>query len=126
MRHHALIVTASRWEDIDAARKQALTMFSVPFGAITSYDFAALVAPIVSSVENSYYSFAIFPDGSKEDWSVSEVGDHLRAQFKDWLRSQAYEDLSSPYAWVEVQYGDDEWETKVTDDNDAPRRARQG
>lgn len=53
------------------------------------------------------------PDGSKEGWEHSDVGDKARDSYTDWLKAQAYEDGSSPLQWVEVQYGDDNGETKI-------------
>ena len=57
------------------------------------------------------------PDGSKEGWRESEAGDSTRAAFVKWLRSRCYDDGSSSYGWVEVQYADDEGETKIVSDS---------
>jgi hypothetical protein len=47
------------------------------------------------------------PDGSKEGWDTSDEGDNARDEMVQWLRAQAYNDGSSPFSWVEVQYGDE-------------------
>lgn len=62
---------------------------------------------------NFYESFFVAPDGSKEFWEISEAGDRLRDEFVAWLNEQRFADGSSPFDWVEVQYGDDERETKI-------------
>jgi len=65
-----------------------------------------LVSKIVMSVSNGYGSFFIAPDGSKEGWSTSDDGDSLRDKAIEILDSYNFDDGSSPFAWVEVQYGD--------------------
>lgn len=83
-----------------------------------------MVAPITDPMRsplNGWWTFAVFPDGSKEGWPDSGHGDKARSQFMEWLESQRHGDGSSPYDWVEVQYGDDEGETLVTRDSDAHR-----
>lgn len=117
IRQHAMLVTSFREEYIQAAHQQARAIFTDTF--------ARLVSPIAETVINGDYSFAIFPDGSKEGWDDSDRGDRCRNAFKDWLKAQRYEDGSGPYAWVEVQYGDGNWETRIVDDSDAQRRGGQ-
>jgi hypothetical protein len=75
-------------------------------------------------VINGYWSFAVFPDGSKEGWEASTEGDTGRAAFIAWLDAQRYSDGSSPFNWVEVQYGDDEEITEVTAHSDEKRRKK--
>ena len=76
---------------------------------------------------NNYRSFAIVPDGSKEGWPESDEGDEGRDRFIEWLDTQRYDDGSPRQRWVEVQFGDDDEETKVCRDSDhRPRVAAQG
>ena len=93
-RHHAIIVTTWDEEKIKKARKIALQKFPA-------------VSEILKSEINAWYSFFIPPDGSKEGWDESKNGDNRRYKFIEWLESQKYEDGSSPFDWVEIQYGDD-------------------
>lgn len=100
-RHHAIIVTSYNNVHILRAQMAAKDIFG---------EF-----PMRSESKiNEYYTFLIPPDGSKEDWPESDAGDVRRDKFINWLNEQRFEDGSSPYKWVEVQYGDDEDENIVT------------
>ena len=112
MVHHAIVVTDRAYED----------------WIVTAHDvarrlFGEQVSEIVASPINGYRSFFIAPDGSKEGWPESDEGDIRRAAFREWLHACEYDDHSSPLVWVEVQYGDDDMETRVIDDSDANARA---
>jgi hypothetical protein len=66
-----------------------------------------LVIGPVQSVTNDYWSCAFLPDGSKEGWRDSDLGDEYRRQFAD-LFSAGYEDGSSPFSVAMVRFGGDE------------------
>jgi hypothetical protein len=102
MRHHAIIVTTFSLELAGKAHEKAMEIFPI-------------VSEILASKYNGYCSFLIPPDGSKELWLESDEGDKRREIFKKWLLSQLYNDTSSPYSWVEIQYHDDDGETKIID-----------
>jgi len=93
--HHAIIVTTFDKPKAEAARRKARTIFPE-------------VSSIVKCTVNSYFSFLIPPDGSKSGWNESDLGDQRRAKFIAWLDEQAYEDGSTAYEWIEVQYGSDD------------------
>lgn len=101
MRHHAIIVTSWNPIRIREARDRAVTLFG------------KTVSPVVPSSINEYESFFVAPDGSKEGWSESDKGDEERAVFVSWLDAQRYDDHSTWFSWVVVQYGDDEGETRI-------------
>jgi hypothetical protein len=113
-RHHAIVVTT--FSDGYAARAfdRARELFA-PVGCPVS-------APVLSGV-NHWLTLFIGPDGSKEGWDASDAGDRARDAFVGWLEGERYEDGSSLYAWVEVQYGDERRETKIVRDSDAASRA---
>jgi hypothetical protein len=113
IRHHAIIVTSGIDELIEAAHEQARACFT-----------AEQVSPIAESPVNGYRSFFVAPDGSKEGWEASAMGDGQRDEFVGWLNRQRYGDGSTSLRWVEVQYGDDNDETKIVRDSDAPWRAK--
>jgi hypothetical protein len=71
---------------------------------------------------NAYSSFMVATDGSKEGWSESDAGDARRKAFIAWLDTQRFEDGSTPFRWVEVQYGDEEGETVVCAHSDEKQR----
>jgi len=99
MRHHAIVVTSWNNDLIKEAHEKAKGLCSS-------------VSNITEVVINGYSSFFVAPDGSKEWWEDSDKGDCARNSFVEWLNSKRYEDGPS-LAWVEVQYGDDEGETKI-------------
>jgi hypothetical protein len=102
MRHHAIVVTTF---SSDPCRICGARNVATELGlACTS---------IVKSPTNGYLSFMVAPDGSKEGWPESEVGDSGRQSFIAWLDAQRYSDGSSPYDWVLLQYGDDEKRTAI-------------
>ena len=109
MRHHMIVVTTFDEQLIQLAHAKATEIFVRPnhHGRIVG------VTPIVTSMVNHYYSFFVPTDGSKEGWSDSDDGDQNRAEFIAWLESQRYEDLSSPFKWAEVQYGDEQRDNRV-------------
>lgn len=96
VRHHAIVVTCSFAELAEKARRLAVSIFGKRVSEILTDDI------------NGYSSFFVPPDGSKEGWDESDVGDSRREKFRDWLDDQRYFDGSSSYGWVEVEYGGDD------------------
>lgn len=56
---------------------------------------------------NCESAFLVVPDGFKEDWHESDMGDAYRATFMDWLDAQAYEDGRNALHFVCVRYSGD-------------------
>lgn len=108
MRHHAIVVTTT-YGDLEMARAKAV-------------DLGCSVSPVIASPVNGVASFLVAADGSKDGWPESDDGDRQRVALVDWLRGWEYEDGSGPFAWVEVQYGDENRQTRVIDDSDRLRR----
>jgi hypothetical protein len=115
IRHHAIIVTGSNGDFIRRAHMEARVI--AERHSIGGYG-EAIVSPLVGPFMNGAESFFVAPDGSKEGWAMSGDGDEFREEFVEWLRAQAYDDGSSPLAWVEVQYGDDNRVTAVINHSD--------
>ena len=102
MKHHAIIVTGTEVFPLDGsflmqAHEKAREIFTID----------SVTEPVPSPM-NHCVSFMVAPDGSKEGWTESNLGDVARSRFIEWLKSNRYEDGGSPVKWVEVQYGDDE------------------
>jgi hypothetical protein len=93
IRHHAIVVTGSG-NEIQQAHEKAKEIFE------------HLVSEIVNSEMNSYKSFFVAPDGSKEFWEESNIGDKNRAEFVKYLK---IEDI----AFCELFYGDEQGEAKI-------------
>lgn len=114
IRHHCIVVTGLDYEYIN-------------YNAITQvHKLAQEIFPYTSNLIdgklNGYKSFLIPPDGSNEGWEESEDGDKRRLDFISKLDEYRFKDGSSPLSWVEVQYGDDNRETKVIHYSDEPSR----
>ena len=100
IRHHAIIVTGNYGEYLQKAHAAAKEIFPN-------------TSPISRFGMNKSQTFLIPPDGSKDGWEDSNVGDRRRARFIEYLESTQYEDGSSHLKWVEVMYGDDEGEAAI-------------
>jgi len=111
MVHHSIIV--SSWDDrlVKEAHETAVRLFDVP--RWRAYSYAGLVSPVVGGLVNGERSFFIAPDGSKEGWPESDLGDDLRASFIAYLRSKRYDDGSTSLKWVEVQFADENNDNRV-------------
>lgn len=120
MRHNAMIVTCYDPELLRRAHDVAHRLFREED---VLGDRVAEVTPITGVSVNGYQSFMVAPDGSKEGWSKSDQGDQARAEFVAWLNAAVEEDWY--FDWVEVQYGDDDLETKIIHDSDEERRKRE-
>ena len=101
MRHHAIIVTSwdtARLQEAHEAARERL---------------GEEVSEIVPSRMNGYGSFLVAPDGSKEGWADSDDGEAQRDAFVAWLNDESWEDGSSPFDWVLVQFGDEDEDQRV-------------
>lgn len=95
--HHAILVTGMP-KDVDKIQTKAVEIFG-----------ADQVSLLVASSINNYVSFFVAPDGSKEGWDESDIGDQRRDAFVKYLTQS--NDCHGPFCyWVEVFY--DEFEKK--------------
>lgn len=123
IRHHALLVSSWSIRALREAHHYAVGLFEP---SITSPELIAQVSDIALSGINEYQHFVVFPDGSNEDREHSLKGDGARDVFVQYLESTRDTDgYGGLLSWVEVQYGDDNFETQVVRDSDAPRRVSQ-
>lgn len=99
IKHHAIAVTS--WDEIiTKAHEEAVRIFG------------HLVTPIIDSGMNSYQSFFIAPDGSKEGWELSNEGDHNREEFIKFLKAEC------EYAsYCEFYYGEDNGRSEIENHN---------
>lgn len=120
MRHNAIVV--SSWKDalIEEAHDEAVAIFNAGHGVDRQFD---LVTQITEPSINGYRTFLVAPDGSKEGWSASDEFDTRRDKFVEWMESKRYEDGSTSLTYVEVQFADDDRETKIVRDSDSARTA---
>lgn len=108
IRDHAIIVVGRYGDWVEKAHSMADTIF--PW-----------VSPPSPEGVNGSRSFFVPPDGSKEGWPESDVGDGQRNTFIRWLEAQAYEDGSSPLSWIEVRVSDDNGELCIERSNESVR-----
>lgn len=108
-RHHAIIVTSWEPNKMEEAHNIACDIFPV-------------VSEITKTTVNHYMSFFIPPDGSKEGWDESEIGNKRRDKFITWLDKQRWGDGSTCLGWVEIQYEDDDGVNKITRNSDEEER----
>lgn len=98
--HDAIVV--SSWNDKLLAEAHEYASRLIP-----------TVTPAAQYVVNIGGSFAILPDGSKEGWEESDVGDQARAAFMRWVEAQAHEDGSNSLECVHVRFGSDIDEAEI-------------
>lgn len=101
VKHHAIVV--SSWDDRLLTRAHAKAV-----------ELRCSVTPIVKGAVNGEQSFLIAPDGSKEGWDHSTIGDAQRDAFVQWADDQRHDDGSTSLAWVEVAFGSDDRDASVT------------
>lgn len=101
IRHNAIVITTWNEANIVAAADKA-------------EEIGLQVLGPAPSVMNGYRSLMICPDGSKEGWVDSDIGDSKRLEFRDWLDAQRYDDGSSNFEWAEIAYGSDDAAAEVT------------
>lgn len=105
VRHNTVVVTAAGHAmrgagapDVDAFRR------SLP------EEWRHLVVGPVGSAVEDYQSFVFLPDGSKEGWPESDLGDEYRERFIGLFSFAHEEDWSTPFDVVIVtaRFGGDE------------------
>lgn len=100
MRHHAIMVTS-----FDRMRLEWAAAKAVEMGC-------TVIGPLDIKI-NNISTFLVCPDGSKEGWSQSNVGDRQRKDFITYLNSLRHSDGSNNLEWAEVAYGSDDREAVV-------------
>ena len=93
MSRHAIVVTSWDKRSINTAHQKANKLFE---GILKTTE-------ITPEVTNGYRSFLIPPDGSKEGWSTSDLGDKARDKFINWLSSNK----SNYCQYAEVNFADE-------------------
>lgn len=118
IKHHTIVVTCWDKAHLKAAQKQAKKIFKKAFknnGILVSGD--KLISNIVPGLANAQDSFFIAPDGSKEGWDTSDIGNDARAEFLAWLF--ANDDNYCKY--IEVCFGGDDSADDITRSNGIDR-----
>jgi hypothetical protein len=111
-RHHAIVVTSFDDELLKSARNKALEIYGANHDPIDG-NFSKLVSEPIVGITNGFVSFFIAPDGSKEGWDTSDQSDACRSKFINWMNAQRFDDGSTVLDFVEVQFGDDNRDTRI-------------
>jgi hypothetical protein len=97
--NHAIVVTSRFAAVIAEAHKRCCELVEANPDHLGRPAFA--ITPLTPLGRNGVRSFMVAPDGSKEGWSESDLGDTLRKQIATILHEfTAYLD------WVEVEFED--------------------
>lgn len=108
IKHNTIIVTGWLGKDLEAVHSKAKDFFKKKFSE-ENRNGDRLVSSICHGLTNDHNSFFIAPDGSKEGWSTSKLGDEAREEFLDWLMKSKYH-----CDYLEIRFGgDDENETII-------------
>lgn len=110
--HHSIIVTGDE-EEVKKAISKAKTIFKKHFKKKNTFeDGSHLISDLIQAT-NRYVSFFIAPDGSKDGWETSNAGDDARAEFMEYLTSDAeYLD------YILVEFGGDHNKNRIIYAND--------
>lgn len=77
----ALIVMGYEVPRVDAKRERVIELAAECAGdGASAEELASLVSPVIPCLVNGSASFYVAPDGSKERWDTSDVGDAFRAR----------------------------------------------
>ena len=107
--HHAIVISSWDAETLERVHNKALELFP-----------AQEVCRSISRA-NGVSTILVGPDGSKAGWHHSDEGDSGREKLKEFLRTLAYEDGSSPAEWAEIQYGDEAGDNRMLDHSETQR-----
>ena len=115
IRYHVIVVTSWSGEAIQKAHRMTKELIVGAEGDWPGLDKGIVQVTEISEITvNGTQSFMVCPDGSNEGWAPSKHGDAIRELIISCFRDFEYEDGSSPLAWAEVQYGDDNGQNIVT------------
>jgi hypothetical protein len=113
MRHHLIAVNSFDRGLLEVTRLQALEIFKDTWNT----KFSNMVGVIVESPINSEHTFVIYPDGSKEGWEDSDIGDTYRAEFLSYIESIKHDDGSNSVSYAELFFRDDDGESEIVNHN---------
>jgi hypothetical protein len=104
IRHHAIVVTSSDESELAVVHRKAKEIFGD--------DFACEVTEMTRPKTNGQCSFLVAPDGSKEGWGTSAMGDADREEFTSFLDEHNTKG-DGCVDYVLVQFGDDNGEDRI-------------
>lgn len=101
--HNCIIATTWNTDIIEEIKEWVQTI--KPMDIDDTTDFKTLFT-FIPTLTNGNHTVIMAPDGSKEGWEISHVGDTLRQSFINKIESYNYPDGSNPFDWVEIEFGE--------------------
>lgn len=95
MKHHTILLSSYTTNEIIPAREKALAIFG-----------PERVSDIHITRINNYAVFSVYPDGSNEGWSDSDMGDLRRDEFVEYLCNVNMD--WRRIDWCEVSWAEDD------------------
>lgn len=119
IKHHTIVVTAWSEEKIKDVHSKAKEIFKEEFAKEVAFnhDGSLLVSPLIQGMTNGQLSFFVAPDGSKEGWQTSDLGNAARERLVNYIISVGYDDGSNSVSFVEVFFGEDNGYCEVVNHN---------
>ena len=105
IKHHAILITA---HDLKLLQEVKAAIVSMIKQNIEASNGIKLLGEITESLINNFYSFIVFPDGSKEGHETSDDGDILRKKITDYLELHNKTTKENPVNFIEVYFGSDD------------------
>ncbi|MDX2195794.1 MAG: hypothetical protein NW207_05205 [Cytophagales bacterium] len=110
IKHHTIIVTCQEKAETENIRNQIVALYKQKMEVKTGHK---LITPIFESLINSFFTFYIIPDGSKEGYDASEDGDILRQEVYSLLLTYKSQHPHIYIAYAELSYGGDNEAPKI-------------
>ena len=103
IQHHTIVITCNDRNVLESIREKAIQLYKSDMEASNG---SKLLTEIHESLINSYFTFFVIPDGSKEGYDASDDADIIREKLIAFIKPLA---LSSDYhlSYVELTFGDD-------------------
>ncbi len=112
--HHAIIVTSRNLIRLNSIREKCVDLMN---SKISSKQAASMISATLPSISNQFQSFIIIPDGSKENYDISDEADNARSNVVEFLNGLDNSDSDTAIRFVEVSYGTDTNHANVLNHN---------
>lgn len=104
IKHHTIAITSNDKVQLEALRNRVLSIYKEKMEAKKGNQ---IVSPIFESLINSFCTFYIIPDGSKEGYDASEDGDTVRKSIVELINSYNQAGRENIFRFIEISYGED-------------------
>jgi len=104
IKHHTIVITSNDKVQLDSLRNKVINIYKEKMEAKKG---AQIISPIIESLINSFSTFYVVPDGSKEGYDASDDGDIVRESIVDLINSFDQAGKENIFRFVEIAYGED-------------------